>query len=463
MIEYYNHRHRKCVNKCKGDKNMLIQDLIDYKFTQTEFIVIYYLNKYELGLSELIEKTGYPRDTVNSTLKRLLDNGMIERTEGENGKYIYSVPEDKFIDFYDSASRIIDYMIANHRGMMTPNVCRILCYLIAYQAFSVADLIADGWKPAATYNSIKKLLEAGIIEKKENEFWFSRKLENISRKPDVLQHVRVATFNMNGWGDKAGFENRFKQFRPRFNRSSIWGIQELVPAAYSNFENDLKEMGFKVIYPNSYTEENKNCMITALFIADPYCDEYEPLVLGNDEVFNLRYTYGKISAWNGKKLRILNLHIPQSCDVSEERKQEIKRFWELVVEEAKACRAIDEDFILLGDLNAYVDGEEESENAEYLKRLTDILFDLFLDWDDDLDEDEEHRLPEDWGYSWYSDKGIKRRLDYIFVNYPVVYEKVFHHDMMAYPIEEGISDHKAIVVEYCRIPTDEEIEAGVRI
>ena len=91
------------------------------------------------------------------------------------------------------------------------------------------------------------------------------------------------------------------------------------------------------------------------------------------------------------------------------------------------------------------------------------MFDLFLDWDDDLDEDEEHRLPEDWGYSWYSDKGIKRRLDYIFVNYPVVYEKVFHHDMMAYPIEEGISDHKAIVVEYCRIPTDEEIEAGVRI
>ena len=64
---------------------MLIQDLIDYKFTQTEFIVIYYLNKYELGLSELIEKTGYPRDTINSTLKRLLDNGMIERTEGENG------------------------------------------------------------------------------------------------------------------------------------------------------------------------------------------------------------------------------------------------------------------------------------------------------------------------------------------------------------------------------------------
>ena len=45
----------------------------------------------------------------------------------------------------------------------------------------------------------------------------------------------------------------------------------------------------------------------------------------------------------------------------------------------------------------------------------------------------------------------------------MVYEKVFRHDMMAYPIEEGISDHKAIVVEYCRIPTDEEIEAGVRI
>ena len=77
---------------------MLIQEFIDYKFTQTDFIVIYYLNKSDLSLAELIEKTGYPRDTINSTLKRLLDNEMIERTEGENGKYIYSVPEDKYID-----------------------------------------------------------------------------------------------------------------------------------------------------------------------------------------------------------------------------------------------------------------------------------------------------------------------------------------------------------------------------
>ena len=37
---------------------------------------------------------------------------------------------------------------------------------------------------------------------------------------------------------------------------------------------------------------------------------------------------------------------------------------------------------------------------------------------------------------------------------------MFSHDMLAYPIEEGISDHKAIIVEYKRIPTDEEIEAG---
>ena len=442
---------------------MLIQEFIDCKFTQTDFIVIYYLNKSDLSLAELIEKTGYPRDTINSTLKRLLDNEMIERTEGENGKYIYSVPEDKYIDFYDGASRIIDYMIANHRGMMTPNVCRILCYLIAYQAFTVADLIADGWKPAATYNSIKKLLEAGIIEKKENEFWFSRKLENISRKPDVLQRVRVATFNANGWGNKSTFKERFKKFLPKLNRSAIWGIQELIPAAYPDLEEELDERGFKIIYPSSYTDENKNCMITALLVADSYCDEYAPLVLGNDDVFNLRYTYGKISAWNGKKLRVLNLHIPQSCDASEERKQEIKRFWKIIVEEAKACRALDEDFILLGDLNAYEEGKEHSENVEYLRRLTDILFDLFLDWDKDIEEEIENGFPEDWGYSWYSDKGIKRRLDYIFVNYPVVYEKVFRHDMMAYPIEEGISDHKAIVVEYCRIPTDEEIEAGVRI
>lgn len=47
---------------------------------------------------------------------------------------------------------------------------------------------------------------------------------------------------------------------------------------------------------------------------------------------------------------------------------------------------------MLGDLNAYAEGEEESENAEYLKRLTDILFNLFLDWGDDIDEDEEKIL-----------------------------------------------------------------------
>lgn len=439
---------------------MLIQDLINYKFTQTDFIVIYYLNKQDLGLSELIEKTGYSRDTINSTLKRLLENKMVERSEGESGKFVYRIPEEMFIDFYDYISRIMDYLIENHRSALTPNICRILCYLFGYQAYSIADLIEDGWKPAATYNSTKKLLDMGIIEKDGSDFIFSKKIRNVGRKQDVLQHVRVATCNMNGYLNEGTFATRFEKFLPILNRSSIWGLQEVVPNAYPEIEEKIKDRGFRIIYPESYTEKNKNCMITTLVVAEENCDEYEPLLLGDDKLFNLRYTYGRLKTWNGRNLRILNVHIPQSYDVDKKRKQEIKDFWELIIEEAKACRVCEEEFILLGDFNAYNEEDEMSENAEYLQRLSDLMFDTFEDWDVDIDEEDE--LPEDWGYSWYSKDGkTKRRLDYIFVGYKIMEGTIFTKKMEDVTLERGISDHKAVILGYYRFPTDEEIAQGV--
>lgn len=444
---------------------MLIQELIDYKFTQTDFIVIYYLNKQDLDISELIEKTGYSRDTINSTVKRLLENKMVERFEGENGKFIYRIPDDMYIDFYDYASRIIDYLIANHKGMMTPNICRIICYLLGYQAFNVAELIEDGWKPAATYNSVKKLLDEGIIEKDGQDYVFSKKLKNIARKPDVLQHVKIGTFNAMGYKHENTFEERFKKFLPIVRSAYIWGMQEIIPNAYPNLETDLLDYGYKVIYPKSYTEDNSKYMVAALVVADDYYDSYEPLSLGDDTIFNLRYTYGKLKVWNGRNLRILNVHVPQSCNVNAERKQEIKAFWDLIIKEAKACRQCDEEFLLVGDLNAYIDENEKSENADYLQRLSDLMFDMFEDWDlvDDYDG-EESDFPEDWGYSWYSENGLtKRRLDYIFTNYSIIEGQWFTKSMDEFTIDNGISDHKAIVLGYHRAPTEEEIESGVRI
>lgn len=443
---------------------MLIQDLIDYKFTQTDFVIIYYLNKDDMSLSEIIEKTNYQRDTVNSSLKRLLENEMIERFEGENGKYIYRVPDELYIDFYDGASRIIDYMLANHREIMTPNICRIICYLLGYQSYSIPELVDDGWKPAATYNSTNKLLEEGIIEREGMEYVFSKKIRNISRKPDVLQRVKIGTFNFNDYKNPVDKKQRFMKFIPTLLKSSIWGVQEVIPASYPDWESELKVRGFDVIYPASYTKKDSGCMITVLLVAETFYEEYEPLKLGEDKLFNLRYTYGKMKTWNGRKLRILNVHVPQSYNVEEERKHDIKAFWELIIKEAKACRRCDEEFILMGDLNAFDEEDVQSENAEYLRRLSDIMFDLFEDWDIDCDSDEEDKTPEDWGYSWYSEDGkTKRRLDYIFVGYPVIEGTCVTQDMIERTIEEGISDHKAIIVEYHRMPTQEEIDAGVRI
>lgn len=444
---------------------MLIQDFIDYKFTQTDFVVIYFLNKQNLGLSELIEKTGYSRDTVNSILKRLLENKMVERSEGENGKFIYKIPEEKFIVFDDYMSRIMDYLIANHKSMLTPNICRIICYLFGYKAYSISELIEDGWKQAATYNSTKRLLDAGIIEKNGTDYVFSKKIRNVAREQDILQHVRVATFNANAYLRENTFPDRFKQFLPLLDRSFIWGLQEIVPSAFPKFKEEIVEHGFRVIYPESYSEKNKNCMITVLVVKEDYCEEYEPLLLGENKLFNLRYTYGRIKTWNGRTLRILNIHVPQSCNVNQKRKQEIKEFWNLIIEEAKASRVYNEEFILMGDLNAFSEADEVSENGAYLQRLSDLMFDMFEDWNIDREsEDEDDNLLENSGYSWYSKNGnTKRRLDYIFVGYRIIDGNVFTKDMCDITIENGISDHKAVILEYKRFPTDEEIENGVEL
>lgn len=123
----------------------------------------------------------------------------------------------------------------------------------------------------------------------------------------------------------------------------------------------------------------------------------------------------------------------------------------MILKEVKACRDCDEDFVLLGDLNAYAWGKDESENASSLERLSDLMIDQFEDWgvenieDEDLDEYFDQKY--DPGYTWESKEGVRKRLDYAFISTKTAYSgNVSSAGIENFPINEGISDHKALII-----------------
>ncbi|MGB7460742.1 MAG: endonuclease/exonuclease/phosphatase family protein, partial [Carnobacterium jeotgali] len=194
---------------------------------------------------------------------------------------------------------------------------------------------------------------------------------------------------------------------------------------------------YKVILPNKYENSDYNYMIALLLIDKEVFQNYEELALVEDKMFNLRYTYGRLTLKNGKTICILNLYIPQSYQVSEERKLEIKKFWKNILEEVRRCRIINEEFIVIGDLNAFDD--EASENKDSLIRLNDIMIDAF----EGLIEEK----PE-WRDTWISPDGkTKRRLDYIFVNSKVLFNNSISCNVDSSSLELGISDHKILELD----------------
>lgn len=441
------------------DKNFKkqIDELIHAPLCQVDFWMVYFLNTNgTMSVSEMMTKMEYPRETINTSLTRLMNKSMIDREKNEEGKYQYFLKSDSnlYVTFDGKSRRTMNFLFDHYKNMITANVYRLICFLLAHGHYNIADLIANhGWKQTATYRCTKKLLENGIIEKKNQDYIFARQVVDASRKPDAHQKVTCGTLNIHCWNNIETMQKRFNKFYPNLGKCDIWGLQDVVPNGYPEMEDDFQKNGYALIFPNGYDKSTDgNCMIAVLAINTENIYDYQPLILGDGMTFPLRYTYGTCKTWNGRTLRLLNLYVPQACDADETRKSEIKKFWDLIVNEAKACRDAKEDFILLGDLNAYIWGDHGSENANSLQRITDIMVDVFEGWNiekwDPENYNDYYALKEDPGFTWASNSGVKKRLDYIMINAKLAYsDHEFSPSIEDSVVRDGISDHKALTLE----------------
>lgn len=410
-------------------------ELADDNFLQTDFSVLLRVNERALQLGEIISKTSYSRDTVNTVLRRLLDKGKIFRDQTETGRYIYRVADK--LDVNSGQYMILDYLMLNYKKLMTPNVCRIMCVLLDDERYSIQHLISNGWKPAALYKNTKRLLENKIVVEDGEYFELSPAFKDEVINSDISKKISMATFNFNDYKNTKDKKERIEKFKEVMDGKSIWAIQDFVVGKEKKWLEKLTDDKYKVILPNKYENSDYNYMIALLLIDKEVFQNYEELALVEDKMFNLRYTYGRLTLKNGKTICILNLYIPQSYQVSEERKLEIKKFWKNILEEVRRCRIINEEFIVIGDLNAFDD--EASENKDSLIRLNDIMIDAF----EGLIEEK----PE-WRDTWISPDGkTKRRLDYIFVNSKVLFNNSISCNVDSSSLELGISDHKILELD----------------
>lgn len=410
-------------------------ELADDNFLQTDFSVLLRVNERALQLGEIISKTSYSRDTVNTVLRRLLDKGKIFRDQTETGRYIYRVADK--LDVNSGQYMILDYLMLNYKKLMTPNVCRIMCVLLDDERYSIQHLISNGWKPAALYKNTKRLLENKIVVEDGEYFELSPAFKDEVINSDISKKISMATFNFNDYKNTKDKKERIEKFKEVMDGKSIWAIQDFVVGKEKKWLEKLTDDKYKVILPNKYENSDYNYMIALLLIDKEVFQNYEELALVEDKMFNLRYTYGRLTLKNGKTICILNLYIPQSYQVSEERKLEIKKFWKNILEEVRRCRIINEEFIVIGDLNAFDD--EASENKDSLIKLNDIMIDAF----EGLIEEK----PE-WRDTWISPDGkTKRRLDYIFVNSKVLFNNSISCNVDSSSLELGISDHKILELD----------------
>lgn len=402
-------------------------------FLQTDFAVILSLNKEKKYLGGIINTTNYSRNTVNTVLKRLLKSNKIYREKGEAGKYIYSISDR--LNINDVQYDILDYLMYNHKKLMTPNACRIMCVLLDDGKYSIQELISRGWKPAAIYKNTKKLEENQIIVKDEEGDYYRFSSTVKEAATNKGKKLSIITYNFDDYcrseNDK---EKRIDEFKKITDGVSIISIQDFKVGKDKKWAEKLAGDNHKIILPNKYEEDNHNYMIIMLLVNNEIFKNYESLVLGEDSLFNLRYTYGRLTLKNGKIIRVLNLYVPQSFNIDEKRKLDIKNFWRIIIKEVRRCRKINEEFIVLGDLNAFDD--EKSKNRDSFLRLKDIMVDVCKEKIEDNPE---------WGDTWISKDGkTKRRLDYIFVNSKILYNNILACNVDSSPLEKNISDHKIL-------------------
>lgn len=270
---------------------------------------------------------------------------------------------------------------------------------------------------------IKMLLCASLIELEKKEKKKAQTME--------LDRITISSLNVNDYVNMDLKENRMRAAINLIQDSDISGLQEFIPGSKSKWlkvlnEGKLEDL-YQIVTPSSWTEKHPKSTLAILLIRKKLIESYEPLLLANDNEFNLRYTYGILTMKNGRKIRILNLFMMQLCNADDNRIKQSNLFWKAVLAEAKKNRNSKEEFVLLGDLNAF-DGAASAHRNNLIELMETLIDTNPIGYENEP--------------TWVSTDGkTKRRLDYILINRQIALNCIINTSTQ----KTKISDHKIII------------------
>ena len=216
----------------------------------------------------------------------------------------------------------------------------------------------------------------------------------------------------------------------------ILAFQEYIPEGrkWINWWNgENTDNSYTVITPKVWNaKKNPYYALPIICVDEDVIEEYELLQLDNDEDFGCRYVYAIIRTRGGRNLRILNVHmIPVSDD--EERNKLSRALWNAVIKEIEKQKQCEEEFIVLGDFNAF-DGDDSYNRDNLLtlqRKMIDVTYEVY---------GEETK-------TYFHEGHKERQLDYIFIDRSTVFSKVIIPEVDKCSVEDMISDHAIISCE----------------
>ncbi len=143
-----------------------------YIYRQTDlYILLMFWKEPEMERSRIIQKTGYPTETVQTCLARMYKEGILDRRAPEEGRYIYWLTEQA-LKLKENEYNIAYFMYKKYVSLMRPNSALLIFTLIVNGSFNIDTLIDKGYKKSAIYKASVRLKEFNIIEKKDGYYKF---------------------------------------------------------------------------------------------------------------------------------------------------------------------------------------------------------------------------------------------------------------------------------------------------
>ena len=241
--------------------------------------------------------------------------------------------------------------------------------------------------------------------------------------------VGLSTCNFGDETNKLDKEKRLSTYYQLMTGEEIIAFQEY------NVGKDGKwlkwwEEEYKVLAPEGIEKHPEIHFASVTLVEKNSFISFEPLKLATKNYWN-RYVYGILTIAPNRRLRYLNIHIPQSVKYEnetekqhEERVKNIEELWQAVIKEIKEKIDCPEEWIVTGDFNAY----EDSRFSNYLKELKSLLVDIDVTFQGEF-------ITNTWK---------DRKLDYIFADRRTALKFICEAEADDRVVRENVTDHSVL-------------------